>query len=58
MGPKVVAAVAFLESGGRRAIITSAVRLADAVAGVPGAGTALVPAPGVAPVSPRLETFA
>lgn len=43
MGPKVTAAVQFLEAGGSRAIITSAARLADAVAGVPGAGTVLVP---------------
>jgi carbamate kinase len=43
MGPKVTAAVQFLEAGGSRAIITSAERLADAVAGVPGAGTVLVP---------------
>jgi carbamate kinase len=42
MGPKVTAAVQFLEAGGARAIITSAERLADAVAGVPGAGTVLV----------------
>ena len=43
MGPKVTAAVHFLEAGGARAIITSAERLADAVAGTPGAGTVLVP---------------
>ena len=66
MGPKVLAAVAFLESGGRRAIITSAERLADAVAGVPGAGTSFVPETvsesaserGDAPVAPRLGTCA
>lgn len=55
MGPKVVAAVGFLESGGRRAIITSAERLADAVAGVPGAGTSFVPG---TPAASRLETSA
>lgn len=58
MGPKVVAAVTFLESGGRRAIITSAERLADAVAGVPGAGTSFVPAVGAPPEPPRQETYA
>lgn len=44
MGPKVTAALQFLAAGGDRAIITSTDRLADAVAGVPGAGTSLVPA--------------
>ena len=58
MGPKVDAAVAFLDSGGRRAIITSASRLVDAVAGRPGAGTLFVPAAGAAPVPPRHETYA
>lgn len=43
MGPKVTAAVQFLESGGSRAIITSAARLSEAAAGVPGVGTVLVP---------------
>ena len=43
MGPKVTAAVQFLEVGGSRAIITSAGRLCDAVAGVHGAGTVLLP---------------
>ena len=43
MGPKVTAAVQFLEAGGSRAIITSAERLADAVAGVLSAGTVLLP---------------
>jgi carbamate kinase len=43
MGPKVTAALQFLGAGGTRAIITSADRLADAVAGVPGAGTVLAP---------------
>ncbi len=33
MGPKVEAAIDFVEGGGTRAIITSAPRLADAVAG-------------------------
>jgi carbamate kinase len=42
MGPKVTAAVQFLEAGGSRAIITSAERLADAASGVPGAGTVLL----------------
>jgi carbamate kinase len=41
MGPKVTAALQFLEAGGERAIITSATRLADAVAGAPEAGTVL-----------------
>lgn len=58
MGPKVVAAVAFLESGGRRAIITSAERLPDAVAGVPGAGTSFVIEDGAGPVASRQETYA
>jgi carbamate kinase len=58
MGPKVVAAVVFLESGGRRAIITSAERLADAVAGVPGAGTSFVHADRVLPALPRQERYA
>jgi carbamate kinase len=39
MGPKVAAALRFVQDGGRRAIITSADRLSAAVAGEPGAGT-------------------
>jgi carbamate kinase len=41
MGPKVEAAIRFLESGGRRAIITSLENLSEAVAG--DAGTHIVP---------------
>ena len=41
MGPKVLAALRFLEEGGHRAIITSAQRLAEAAAGVAGAGTTI-----------------
>jgi carbamate kinase len=33
MGPKVEAAVAFVERGGRRAVITSLDRVAEALAG-------------------------
>ncbi len=51
MGPKVTAALEFLAAGGTRAVITSAARLADAVAGVPGAGTSLVREPGARPVA-------
>jgi carbamate kinase len=36
MGPKVEAALRFVESGGRRAVITSLDRLAEAVAGKAG----------------------
>lgn len=50
MGPKVAAAVQFLEAGGSRAVITSPERLADAAAGLPGAGTVLVPERRAAPV--------
>ena len=39
MGPKVAAAVQFVREGGQRAVITSAERLADVVAGDPAAGT-------------------
>ena len=39
MGPKVEAAVRFVEQGGRRAVITSLARIADAVTGR--AGTAV-----------------
>lgn len=45
MGPKVTAALQFLEAGGVRAIITSAGKLGDAAAGVPGVGTVLLPEP-------------
>ena len=45
MGPKVTAALGFLRAGGHRAIITSAARLAEAVAGRSGAGTRIEPAP-------------
>ena len=41
MGPKVAAALRFLQDGGHRAIITSASRLAAAVAGDPTAGTSI-----------------
>jgi len=41
MGPKVEAAMNFLDSGGRKAIITSLDNLADAVLG--GAGTQIIP---------------
>jgi carbamate kinase len=58
MGPKVVAALAFLEAGGHRAIITSAERLADAATGVPGAGTSFVLGDGAGLVAPRQETCA
>lgn len=39
MGPKVAAALQFLREGGERAVITSARRLAEVVAGEPGVGT-------------------
>jgi carbamate kinase len=39
MGPKVEAAVRFVEAGGRRAVITSLAHIADAVHG--GAGTVI-----------------
>jgi carbamate kinase len=42
MGPKIEAALAFLASGGQRAIITSARMLPDAAAGKDGAGTHVV----------------
>ncbi len=45
MGPKVTAALQFLDAGGSRANITSAARLAEAAAGAAGAGTVLVPDP-------------
>jgi carbamate kinase len=41
MGPKVQAAVQFVEAGGGTAIVTSLERIADAVAGT--AGTRIVP---------------
>jgi carbamate kinase len=41
MGPKVEAVVRFVEAGGRRAVITSLERIADAVQGVDGAGTVI-----------------
>lgn len=50
MGPKVTAALQFLEAGGARAIITSAGMLGDAAAGVPGVGTVLLPEPTSVPV--------
>ena len=46
MGPKVAAALRFVESGGQRALITTYERLGDAVRGH--AGTLVVPAAGVA----------
>lgn len=45
MGPKVAAALQFLEDGGSRAIITSAHLLADAAAGRPDVGTTIERAP-------------
>jgi len=39
MGPKVAAALAFLDAGGSRAVITSAARLSATLAGDPDAGT-------------------
>jgi carbamate kinase len=42
MAPKVAAALAFLDRGGERAIITSARTLSDAAAGRPGAGTSII----------------
>ena len=47
MGPKMRAALRFLSDGGHRAIITSARLLAAAVAGEPGVGTIIAPAPPV-----------
>ena len=44
MGPKIEAAIRFLESGGKRVIITSDEHLVDAVHG--SAGTHIVPDPG------------
>jgi carbamate kinase len=41
MGPKVEAVVRFVEAGGRRAVITSLERIADAVQGVDGAGSVI-----------------
>jgi carbamate kinase len=43
MGPKVEAALEFLSGGGRRAVVTSARRLADVAAGKDGAGTVIEP---------------
>ena len=43
MGPKVEAVVRFVEQGGRRAVITSLERIADAVTGTAGAGTVVEP---------------
>lgn len=51
MGPKVTAALRFLADGGSRVIITSAAKLAAAVAGEPGAGTALTAVPQLADVA-------
>jgi carbamate kinase len=51
MGPKVAAALRFIRDGGRRAIITSADRLAAAAAGQPGVGTHIEAAPARADVS-------
>lgn len=48
MGPKVVAALRFLEDGGHRAIITSAELLAEAAAGKPDVGTTIALAHAVA----------
>ena len=44
MGPKITAALRFLDEGGHRVIITSARMLAGAAAGRPGAGTCIEPA--------------
>ena len=44
MGPKVTAALAFLDGGGSRVVITSAALLSDAVAGRPGVGTSILSA--------------
>jgi carbamate kinase len=44
MGPKITAALRFLDDGGHRVIITSARMLAAAAAGQPGAGTCIEPA--------------
>jgi carbamate kinase len=41
MGPKVEAAVRFVEAGGRRAVITSLDRITEAVTGPDGAGTVI-----------------
>lgn len=51
MGPKVAAALAFLRSGGHRAVITSARMLGAAAAGEPGAGTSISSAAVLADVS-------
>jgi carbamate kinase len=45
MCPKVAAALAFVRAGGHRAIITSAALLEAVVAGRPGTGTVIEPAP-------------
>jgi len=45
MGPKVEAVVRFVELGGRRAVITSLERIADAVQGVDGVGTVIAEDP-------------
>lgn len=50
MGPKVTAALQFLDAGGSRVIITSAAGLAAAAGGASDAGTVLVPEPSPAPV--------
>ena len=47
MGPKVAAALAFVQRGGRRAIITSAGRLAATLLGDPQAGTIIQARPAV-----------
>jgi carbamate kinase len=44
MGPKITAALRFLDDGGHRVIITSARMLTAAAAGQPGAGTCIEPA--------------
>jgi carbamate kinase len=45
MGPKITAALAFLESGGHRAIITSPRQLRATADGLPGAGTCIERSP-------------
>lgn len=51
MGPKVRAAIEFIESGGRRVIITASDRLEAAIGGER-AGTQIVPDPHFSPASP------
>ena len=52
MGPKIRAALDFLEGGGRRAVITSAGLLAAAAEGRPGVGTSIEQAPVPMAVAP------